>query len=166
MKVKLTNGDALLRIRYDVLDKPKHLSGRRMTTLSVTLPSGEVLTAKVACHSGDQFSRKQGRKQALLKLLALDNQQAEEKTLKLYNEKPLKTESTSSLKLDSRKHYKLIREDRKLLFKLVCPEYSGNTPERRALRDRLLFDRLKARFEQESQLRKAVMTETDFKTKQ
>jgi hypothetical protein len=117
------------------------------TTIRITLPTGE-LTHTVKCHVNDVFSKSEGRRFALLGIIAQDNEGAHRKAEQV----AMKAAKGTGLEAGSlfgaaKKYYMLSREDRKLLFKAICPDLFHKSPEQVALRKAALFLRLKKTFD-------------------
>lgn len=148
MKVKFSKGEGKVEIQYDKTQPPPGLTeGLMQTTLCITLPSGEKLTSKVACHTGDKFIKRVGRFYAFMKLITEDTNQACEEAIAAHQDTVLKKPEGTGLSQAAKAHYKLCREDRRTTFQIVCPEFFRNTPERRAQRERSIYERLKAKFD-------------------
>jgi len=155
MKVNFTNGEGEVTILYDKVSAPAHLNKKtdeevtmRTTTVTVTLPGGEKFSSESVCHTQDQFSKRAGRFYCLMKLLDADTEAAVEKTLKTYQDEILKRpEGQDGLSQAAKAHYQLSRADRRILTGVVCPEFTRNTPARKAQREKALYERLKAKYE-------------------
>lgn len=154
MKTTLSGGkEAKVFVKFGEVSVPKKKEEvvRRTTSLKVSLPDGMDLTSEAVCSEKDTFSKLQGRKAALVKLLNDDTAQAQERAVQEFNRrKPVpKTVPTegSSLASATKGYYRISRGDRRILFSVVCPEFYRNTPERRLFREKALYERLKSKFE-------------------
>jgi hypothetical protein len=116
------------------------------TTVTVTLPNGKTLVGVSSCDTRDSSSRHEGRKFAYLNLIRKDNEAAQSVALDDYRKGKIKEVETEALTQAARKHYKLSRQDRTTLMKVVCPKFSANTPERKAIREKAQYERLEAKF--------------------
>lgn len=149
MKTQFVGGQGDVNVKFDLVKSEvrKGLIQTNMkTTVTVTLPNGKTLTGVSSCDTRDNFNRHEGRKFAYLNLIRLDNEAATATALDEYRKGKTKEVETEALVQAARKYYKLSRQDRTTLMKVVCPKFSANTPERRALRERAQYKRLDAKY--------------------
>lgn len=147
MKFATKNGEVKVGVQHK--DTTLSWGAKRKTTeLKVTLPNGEELTTSTTCHGADKFTKRTGRRVVFLKLLDMDDAQAIQRAEKVWramqdNDSLKATKGqTPSLWQDAKKYYKLSREDRTSLAKIVCPEFFQAAPERKKQRDLSLLSNL------------------------
>jgi hypothetical protein len=149
MRLKLSDGQ---EVTVEVHYQDKEVKGGRgtskATSLGVFWPDNKkAIVVSAVCDSRDQFSRKSGKLAAFRKLIRRDTDQAvEEVVQRVERSGRVSRLEAGSLNQAAKRHYWLSRKDRKIIFKAVCAEFGRNDPERKALREKLLYERLFHKF--------------------
>jgi hypothetical protein len=149
MKTQFLGGQGDVNVKFDLVQteiRKGTVQTNMKTTVTVTLPNGKTLAGVSSCDTRDNFNRHEGRKFAYLNLIRRDNETAQSLALDEYRKGKTKEIETGALVQAARKHYKLCRQDRTTLMKAVCPKFSVNSPERKALREKAQYERLEAKY--------------------
>lgn len=154
MRVQFGAGMGYVNLKYDTKEvtigkgKRQKTVKLRTTRLAVKMPDGKELVKTISCDNRDVFSKSQGRKTLLASLLKEDNdlaiEKAKEALYKKYSNKdtrPLVLNEQEVLTL-AKTFYTFSRSDRKELYRIVCPQFNMNTPEKIAFREKQILERL------------------------
>lgn len=162
MKLQLPSGKevkvAVIYGEQDVTQRKQQVK-RRTTTVRITLMKPGTATdaercqgqpsfeGVVACSAREPFTRKQGKRIALLRLFGKDTEAAIDRAIQAATTSSKQKEHDKrSLIGDAKNFYTFSRPDRTVLFKAICCEYSRNDPERQAVREKMTFERLARKF--------------------
>ncbi len=152
-QVKLVGGTASVTIEYADekvnigQGKKKKEVTKRVTKLSIKLPNGKTLISQVASDSRDKFNKGYGRKAAILKLFKGDTDTAQTTVERMAVGGKLGSKvEAGSLSETAKKFYNISRPDRETLFKVICPQFFRNDPDRVKQREKALYERLAAKY--------------------